>query len=135
LGISYQLSVFSNRKVVDPGFPQFESLGESSEPYTRCLHHRPIVSKGGNLWLDRPGTASRRFHRINITEGCCRKGDVELGRFLQIAMGSASEVECHCLLARDLDFLQPAEYERLTAEVVEIERMLAALISKPRADG
>ena len=25
----------------------------------------------------------------NIAEGCCRKGDVELGRFLQIAMGSA----------------------------------------------
>jgi four helix bundle protein len=38
----------------------------------------------------------------NIAEGCCRKGDAELGRFLQIAMGSASEVEYHCLLARDL---------------------------------
>jgi four helix bundle protein len=29
----------------------------------------------------------------NIAEGCCRSGDVEFARFLQIAMGSASELE------------------------------------------
>ena len=40
----------------------------------------------------------------NIAEGCCRKSDPEPGRFLQIAMGSASEVEDHCLLPRDLKF-------------------------------
>jgi four helix bundle protein len=49
-------------------------------------------------------------------------------------MGSASEVEYHRLLARDLEFLQTAEYERLTGEGIEIKRMLAWLISKLRAD-
>jgi four helix bundle protein len=35
----------------------------------------------------------------DIAEGCCRKGDAEFARFLQIAMGSASELEYHiCLL-------------------------------------
>ena len=34
----------------------------------------------------------------NIAEGSCRKGDVEFGRFLQIAMGSASELEYHFFL-------------------------------------
>jgi four helix bundle protein len=29
----------------------------------------------------------------NIAEGSCRKGDAEFGRFLQIAIGSASELE------------------------------------------
>lgn len=41
----------------------------------------------------------------NIAEGCGRKGEAELARFLQIAMGSASELEYHLLLARDLNLL------------------------------
>ena len=49
----------------------------------------------------------------NIAEGACRKGDGEFGRFLQIAMGSASELEYHLLLARDLKLLQTADYQRL----------------------
>jgi four helix bundle protein len=47
----------------------------------------------------------------NIAEGCCRKGDSELGRFLQIAMGSASELEYHLLLAHDLEVLKPPDYQ------------------------
>src|SRR5437588_2866412 len=42
----------------------------------------------------------------NIAEGSCRKGDCEFGRFLQIAMGSASELEYHVFLARDLEILR-----------------------------
>jgi len=38
---------------------------------------------------------------MNIAEGCCRKGNIEMGRFLQMAMGSASELEYQLLLAHD----------------------------------
>src|SRR5713226_5621353 len=44
----------------------------------------------------------------NLAEGCCRSGDVEFARFLQIAMGSASELEYHVLLAHDLKILGDA---------------------------
>src|SRR5580700_191824 len=64
---------------------------------------------------------------MNIAEGCCRKGNVEMGRFLQIAMGSASEVEYQLLLAHDLNYLQNPEYERLSARAVEVKRMLSSL--------
>jgi four helix bundle protein len=47
----------------------------------------------------------------NIAEGCGRRTDGELARFLQIARGSASETEYHRLLARDLRFLSQSEYE------------------------
>jgi four helix bundle protein len=53
-----------------------------------------------------------------------------MGRFLQIAMGSASELEYHC----DLSLLSGRDYERLTAEVVEVKRMLASLMHRLRAD-
>ncbi len=60
---------------------------------------------------------------INIAEGCCRSGSVELRRFLRVSMGSASELEYQLLLARDLKMLSPAEHESLTSRVVEIKRM------------
>lgn len=62
----------------------------------------------------------------NIAEGCGRGGDTEKARFVQIAMGSASEVEYHLRLARDLSYLESAIYDRLIAELYEVKRMLVA---------
>jgi len=70
----------------------------------------------------------------NIAEGCGRNGDLELARFFQIALGSASELEYHLLLASDLDLLAGSEYKNLSKEVVEVKRMLAGFITKRRAD-
>ena len=70
----------------------------------------------------------------NIAEGCGRGSDEDFRRFLQIAMGSASELEYHVLLARDLGYLAAADYDRLSAAIIEIKRMLASLITKIKND-
>ncbi|MBZ5629242.1 MAG: four helix bundle protein [Acidobacteriia bacterium] len=70
----------------------------------------------------------------NIAKGCGRDGDAELTRFLQIAMGSASELEYHLLLARDLELLNALECNRLNQEVTEVKRMLSALINSIRPE-
>jgi len=70
----------------------------------------------------------------NIAEGCGRSGDAELARLLVIAAGSASEVEYQLLLARDLNYLNPAEHRRLDGEVNELKRMLSAFIRKLKAN-
>jgi four helix bundle protein len=73
------------------------------------------------------------FVPANIAEGCGRNGDAELARFLQIASGSASELEYHILFAHDLKLLKTPEYETLAREVVEIKRMLTSFIQKLRS--
>ena len=67
---------------------------------------------------------------LNIAEGCGRTGDPELRRFCLIAMGLASELEYHLLLAYDLKYLEPSAYRSLEAAVTEVKRMLASLIAK-----
>jgi four helix bundle protein len=64
----------------------------------------------------------------NIAEGCGRNGEAELARFFDIAMGSASELEYHLLLARDLRFLNETNYQLLTTEVISLKRMLGTFI-------
>jgi len=59
---------------------------------------------------------------------------VELARYLQIARGSASELEYQLLLARDLTFLETADYERLASEPTEVEKMLATYRQKVIGD-
>jgi len=70
----------------------------------------------------------------NIAEGFGRGGDIELARFLQIAIGSAYEVEYHILLAKDLSIITHEVNDRLQAHIIEVKRMLAALLLKVRAD-
>ena len=70
----------------------------------------------------------------NIAEGFGRGGNVELARFLQIGMGSAYEVEYHALLAKDLGFISEDSYDLLAARIIEVKRMLAALLVKVRSE-
>jgi len=66
--------------------------------------------------------------------GLRTKCDAEFARFCCIAMGSASELEYHLLLARDLKLIKPKDYGDLAQRAVEVKRMLSALIKKRNAD-
>ncbi len=70
----------------------------------------------------------------NIAEGCGRGSDADFARFLQIAMGSASELEYQVLLAHDLRFLKESDYNPCTSQVQEVKRMLSAFLKKLNAD-
>lgn len=68
----------------------------------------------------------------NIAEGCGRYTTNELARFLDIAMGSISEVDCYLQFARDLEYLTQETYTVQNNQLVEVRRMLIALIQKVR---
>ena len=70
----------------------------------------------------------------NIAEGCGRETDGDFQRFLQIAFGSLNEVDYHLLLASDLKLLSESDYRSTQQDILELKRMLAALIRKVRLD-
>jgi len=70
----------------------------------------------------------------NIAEGCGRNSEADFSRFLQMAMGSATELEYHLLLSHDLAILNDIDYENLSKETVEIKQMLTAFIKRLKAE-
>ena len=71
----------------------------------------------------------------NIAEGLGKTGDSERARFLNIAMGSASEFQYQVLLSRDLGYLKTTAADQLDGGVVEVRKMLTSLHSKLKANG
>ncbi len=69
----------------------------------------------------------------NIAEGCGRNGDKEFARFLNIAMGSATELECHLLCAKDRGFTSGGSLEAFLIDLDRLQRMISALIRTVRA--
>lgn len=59
----------------------------------------------------------------NIAEGSSRNSNKDFSRFLQIAIGSAYEIETQLLIAYDLQFLTQKELEPIISELSEIIRM------------
>lgn len=63
----------------------------------------------------------------NIAEGSGRRGDFEFSRFVRISLGSATELEYHLLLSRDIGLLTASKHEELSGEVRRVQSMLARL--------
>jgi four helix bundle protein len=68
----------------------------------------------------------------NIVEGSSRASDRDFAKFIQISIGSASELEYHLHFATDAGLMSSAEFETRQREVVEVRRMLIGLLKKLR---
>jgi four helix bundle protein len=64
----------------------------------------------------------------NLAEGCGRRTSTELARFVRIAMGSASELDYHLLLCRDLDFMSDDDFTSSAAKLTEVRKMLTSFL-------
>jgi four helix bundle protein len=65
----------------------------------------------------------------NLAEGCGRRTSSELARFVRIAMGSASELDYHLLLSRDLGFMAGDEFTSASAALTEVRKMLTSFLN------
>lgn len=63
----------------------------------------------------------------NIAEGHGRRSNTEFANFLNIARGSAAEVQSHLYVAKSLDYINPVDFDRLYNLLAEVSRMTLAL--------
>ncbi len=64
----------------------------------------------------------------NVAEGAARESRREFARFIGIALSSAAEAQYQLRLARDLGLLSTPRHDALADELLQIRRMLGALL-------
>ena len=68
----------------------------------------------------------------NIVEGCARESQVEYLRFLEIAFGSLRELHYQFGLSRRLGYLSDSGFSECNLNLIETEKVLAALLRSLR---
>ncbi len=63
----------------------------------------------------------------NISEGCGRRTDADFGRFLDMAAGSAIEVENLIYLSFDLGSINEGDQNDIAVKVTEVQKMILGL--------
>lgn len=71
----------------------------------------------------------------NIAEGCGQASQLEFARYLQIAIGSASELDYQILLSKDLGYVGPEAHRQLEQAVIAVRQMLSRLVTTVRNSG
>jgi four helix bundle protein len=66
----------------------------------------------------------------NIVEGTGQQSGKEFGRFLSISLKSTSELEYHLIVARDLKAISANDFISLSAQTIEVRKMLHGLRSR-----
>jgi len=70
----------------------------------------------------------------NIAEGTSRNSNKEFARFIEIALGSAYELETQLMIANSLDYLENGIFESLTRELNAIIQMTMKFRSRLKVD-
>ena len=64
----------------------------------------------------------------NIAEGSARPSDADFAHFLDVALGSACEVETHLLIAKNVGYISEEIYNNLYIDNVSIKKQLSGLL-------
>ena len=68
----------------------------------------------------------------NIAEGSSRKSEKDFARFLEMAIGSAFEVETQLTIAKEIGYLNDARFIEIQSELIIIQKQISQFITKLR---
>ncbi len=71
----------------------------------------------------------------NIVEGSGQRSPREFARFIRISINSACELEYHLMVSRDIRAIKSADFESLSAQTVEVRKMLHGLLKRLTTPG
>lgn len=88
-------------------------------------------------WFEKKGLCDQLQRAVvsissNIAEGSAKPSDAEFAHFLDMALGSAYEVETQLLISNKIGYVDIEKYGELRNIVVDIERQLTGLIRSLR---
>jgi len=66
----------------------------------------------------------------NIAEGAGRGSNNEFSRFIDIALGSAAELDTQVIISKELEYLDSEKFKKITENIEEVQKMLSGLKNK-----
>ena len=90
-------------------------------------------TRGGYMRLRAQLTAAADSIGDNIVEGCGAATRKDFAKYLDNSIKSANETEGHLLKARDLDLISLPEWQKYSAETIEVRKMIFGYRNKVRA--
>jgi four helix bundle protein len=117
----------------------FRKLSVWTKAHTLALRVRQSAGKirgSENVGLKTQMVRAAMSIPTNIVEGVGQPSRKDFARFLSIALNSASELEYHMIVARDLRLLSTNDFASLSDRAIEVRKMLhglrAHVIATPR---
>ena len=85
-------------------------------------------------WFEKKGLCDQLQRAVvsissNIAEGSARPSDTDFAHFLDMALGSAYEVETQLLIGKNVGYIQEEQYNILKTTLINIEQQITNFIS------
>ena len=111
-------------------FESFEEINAWRKAYDVTLRIYRLTADGGfstDFGLKDQIRRAAVSVMANIAEGHGRRSNVEFANFLNIARGSAAEVQSHLHIALGLNYIERAEFDEIYSMLTEVSKMTLAL--------
>jgi hypothetical protein len=75
-----------------------------------------------------PAIMCGRIDDFAVVEGNGQESPQQFARFVRFSLNSSSELEYHLMAARDVEVMTATDFKSLTAQTVEVRKMLYGLL-------